>query len=125
MYRVRVSIDGDAFARDLVKIYVKTSNRDGDQLLLPVEFPQGEITVHPGGIAYEPAPTLTIPTELAKALLSQLAWHFFGDNDDQQTGDLVRKIEKLTAELSRERIRFDKLLNGISNLSVMRDGSST
>jgi hypothetical protein len=64
-------------------------------------------------------PSMTIPMELAEALLEQLAAQFYGDNDGESPGNLISRIKRLTCELHRVRSDFDKLLTTFNNFSVV------
>ena len=135
-WRVMISSDGNYFITDSLGIYIKVRDSEGMyRMVLPVTLELSAEAIPPFTVAQEPAePALTIPKELAKVLLNALATHFYGDNDGNSPGNLISRINRLTYELAEERRCFSKLLNALSNLSVMKvtdgnavadDGTST
>lgn len=124
-WQVMARRDGNAFIMDTVDIYVKVRGSDGNNhAVLPITLESG--APFDPFTADLPEPTMTISMELAEALLHALASQFYGDNDGNSPGNLISRINRLQHELIQERNRYDKLINALSNLSVMKvtDGNA-
>lgn len=112
-YRVMINDNHNFFIRDQLSIVILESVPEGYKPIV-VEIRHEETIPRNAieGTNYQLHDNI-IPRELAEVLLSAFASYFMGGDDN----NLVNENRRLSAELKQERVRLNKLIDGIANLS--------
>lgn len=111
-YRVMVNDNDTYFLRDQLSLTILHRTPDGYRpISIEVKYgapiPPSEVE----GVAYEFENTI-LPRELAEILLDTLANYFIGGDEH----DIIKENRRLGAELRQERVRLNKLIDGIGRL---------
>lgn len=103
------AIGETSFVRDEIKLFLAARVPDGLRIALPAPV-ELDAPIDPF-VATDtpPEPFLRIPSEAAEALLQALATQLYGG----ETATLLGEVQRLRRELKAERLRVDRLIEGI------------
>lgn len=118
-YRVLIIEDNNFFVRDQLGLVILERTPDGYKpVTIEIKYapaiPASDIE---GAVTSPLEATTVIPRELAQMLLAMLVNYYMGSEEH----NLVSELRRVSAELRAERVRLNKLIDGIGRLGGNND----